>query len=135
MANRRSLKLHDYGISRKRYNELCAFCEQYPEMKDEIKYNTDTVKSKTITDMPMAPVRTGNQTEDLVIRRVELSIKCELIENAARKANEELTEYIIANVCYEKPIWYLTDIMKMPCSERSFRDIKRYFFYLLSQNR
>lgn len=135
MPNRRNLKLDDYGISRKRYKELCGFCEQYPEWKDELKYKTDILKSKEITDMPMAPSRSGNQQEDLSIRRVELESKCEIIEKTAKQVDNNLYQYIIKNVCYEKPIWYLTDIMNMPCSERAFRDKKRYFFFLLAQNK
>jgi hypothetical protein len=135
LANRRNLKLNDYGISSKRYKELCGFCEQYPEWVDELKYKTDILKSKEITDMPMAPSRIGNSQEDLAIKRTELQSKCEIIEQTAIEADADLYQYIIKNVCYEKPIWYLIDIMNMPCSERAFRDKKRYFFFLLSMNK
>jgi hypothetical protein len=135
LPNRRDLKLDDYGISRKRYKELCGFCEQYPEWIDELQYKTDILKSKTITDMPLPPSRVGNQQEDLAIRRIELQKKCEVIEQTAIEADADLYKYIIKNVCYEKPIYYLINTMGMPCSERSFRDKKRYFFYLLAKNK
>ena len=51
--NKRQLNLEKYGISGKRYKELCGFCEQYPEWVNELKFNRDTVRSVEITDMPI----------------------------------------------------------------------------------
>lgn len=133
--NKRNLSLKKYGISGKRYKELCGFCEQYPEWIEELKCKTDIVKSKQITDMPLPPSRVGNPQEDLAIRRVELQKKCELIEQTALEADAEFYQYIIESVCYEVPIKYLITIKDMPCSERAFKDKRRYFFFLLSQNK
>ena len=134
MANKRKLKLEDYGISGSRYKELCGFCEQYPEWVDELTYMANIVHSKVITDMPVHHGQ-SNPQEELAIRRAELSIKTELIEQTAIEADGDLYQYIIKSVCYRKPIWYLTDIMHMPCSDAKFRDMRRYFFYLLSKNK
>lgn len=133
--NKRELKLEKYGISSKRYKELCGFCEQYPEWVDELNYKNDTVGSKEITGMPIPPHNTSDQTGNLAIRRVELQKKCELIEQTAIQANSDLYQYIIKSVCYEHPFWYLQDIMGMPCSQRAFYDARRYFFYLLNKNK
>ena len=132
--NKRELKLEQYGISGKRYKELCGFCEQYPEWVDELKFKTDTVKSVEITDMP---VHHGNSdaTCNLATKRFELQKKCELIEQTAIQASGELYQYIIKSVCYECPFWYLRDIMGMPCGQSSFYDQRRYFFFLLDQNK
>ena len=134
MANRRKLSLSKYGISSKRYKELCGFCEQYPEWKDELMYKTNTVKSIKITDLPKGS-GPGKATENLAIRRNELQNKCELIERTAEQADPELKDYIIKSVAYEKPFWYLRDILGIPCSERTFFDSRRYFFFLLSENK
>lgn len=133
--NKRELKLEKYGISGKRYKELCGFCEQYPEWKDELKFKNDTIKSKEITDMPLPPLGASDQTGNLAIRRTELQEKCDLIERTALEASPDLYPYIIKSVCYEEPFWYLRDIMGMPCSQRTFYDHRRYFFYLLDQNK
>lgn len=133
--NKRALKLDKYGISNKRYKELCGFCEQYPEWIDELKYKTDTVKSVGIADVPLPSSQMGDQTSDLAIRRAELQKKCDLIEKTAIQASADFYPYIIKSVCYEEPFWYLRDIMGMPCSQRSFYDYRRYFFYLLDQNK
>lgn len=131
--DKRQLRLEKYGISGKRYKELCGFCEQYPEWIDELKYKTNALKSAGVTDMPIAHNTSSNQTRDLAIRRVELQKKCELIEQVAIATDSELYQYIIKSVCYEEPFWYLKDIMGMPCSRSSFYDKRRYFFYLLDK--
>lgn len=135
MANKRKLSLSKYGISNKRYKELCGFCEQYPEWKDELRYKTSTIKSVEITDIPKMSSASGKATEDLAIRRHELQEKCQLIERTAEQADPELKDYIIKSVAYEKPFWYLRDILGIPCSERTFFDSRRYFFFLLSRNK
>lgn len=132
---KRNLVLNSYGISPKRYKELCGFCEQYPEWKKTLKYENDTLKSKIITDMPIAPSGNGDQTGTLAIKRVELQQKCELIESTAKEASEDLWQYIIDSVCHEQSLNYLQTIKGMPCSRATFYDIRRYFFYLLDKNK
>lgn len=132
--NKRKLILEKYGISKKRYKELCGFCEQYPEWIEELKRNTNTVKSKEITGMPLQKYSTGDQTGDLAIRRAELQEKCKLIEQTAKQANEDLYQYIIKSVCYEVPYTYLQTVEEMYCDRTTFYDTRRYFFYLLDKN-
>lgn len=134
MPNKRELKLDDYGISSKRYKELCGFCEQYREWKDELEFKKDTVKSKCITDMPLA-TSGENATEALAIRRAELSSKCDVIESTAKQADKVLYQYIIKSVTEEVPCWYLEDIMGMPCCRKDFYAARRYFFFLLDKNK
>lgn len=133
--NKRKLNLSKHGISGKRYKELCGFCEQYPEWIDKLKYKTDTVKSKEITDMPIPPFGNSDQTGNLATERVELQKKCELIDQTAIEASADLYQYIIKAVCYEVPVRYLQMVDGMPCSTASFYDARRYFFYLLDKNK
>ncbi len=98
--NKRELKLEKYGITSKRYKELCGFCEQYPDWKIFLSNNKDTLRSKQIDGMPF--VNMGNvsdQTARLAIKRVEIEKKVELIENTAKEASPDLWEYIIKSVC------------------------------------
>lgn len=133
--NKRELRLEQYGISGKRYKELCGFCEQYPEWVDELKYKTDTVKSKEITDMPFASLGASDQTGNLAISRVDLQKKCELIEQTAIQASAEFYQYIIKSVCYEVPVNYLISYESMAISKSAFYELRRYFFYLLDENK
>lgn len=132
--NKRNLNLEKYGISSKRYKELCGFCEQYPEWINELKSNSDTVKSVEITDMPIYHSN-SDSTGNLAIKRAELREKCDLIEKTALQTSKDLCQYIIKSVCYEVPVTYLISCEGMPCSKSAFYDTRRYFFYLLDQNK
>lgn len=133
--NKRELNLSKHGISGKRYKELCGFCEQYPEWIDKLKYKTDTVKSKEITDMPIPPFGSSDQTGNLATERVELQKKCELIEQTAIEASADLYQYIIKAVCYEVPVHYLISVEEMPLGKSAFYELRRYFFFLLDKNK
>ena len=128
---KRDLKLSKYGIGPKRYAELRAFCEQYPEWKQFLASETNTVKSKVITDMPLSRDPMSNATENLAFRRSVHSCQCDLIERVAKQASEDLYEYIIKSACYELPVRYLIMVDNMPCSAATLYDMRRYFFYLL----
>lgn len=132
--NKRNLNLEKYGISGKRYKELCGFCEQYPEWKKQLKYSNDTVKSIEVTDMPITH-NNSDATGNLVMRRYELEKKCALIENTARQAGNDLSQYIIKSVCYEVPVPYLIAYEEMPLGKSAFYEMRRHFFYLLDINK
>lgn len=131
--NKRILKLVDYGISEKRYKELCGFCEQYPEWQEKLRFGMDTLKSQAISDMPRSFYGPGDSTGNLAVKRAELQKKCDLIEKTAQEAALELSPYVIKNVCYETPFCYLQAYEEIPCSRTAFYDKRRYFFYLLDQ--
>ena len=134
--NKRQLKLEKYGITSKRYKELCGFCEQYPDWKSFLLTNIDTVKSKEMDGMPYS--KTGSfssPTEDLAIKRAAIQDKVDLVEQTAKEASPDLWEFIIKSVCYEMPFWYIRDIAKAPVSQSAFYDSRRYFFCLLDKRR
>lgn len=133
--DKRKLKLDKYGISGKRFKELSGFCEQYPDWKKELSFMTDAVKSPLIDGIGSFGGDTSDSTGNLAIRRHEISRKCDLIERTAKQANKELAKYIIQSVCYELPLRYLICVEDMPCSRAAFYDARRYFFYLLDQNK
>ena len=132
--NKRNLNLEKYGISGKRYKELCGFCEQYPEWKKLIQYNTNALKSVEITDMPTSHGN-SDQTGNLAIKRAEAKEKCNLIEQTADEASKEFGKYIIKSVCFEVPVNYLIQCDEMHLSKSAFYELRRYFFYLLDKNK
>lgn len=133
--NKRELRLEKYGISGKRYKELCGFCEQYPEWKQSIKEKS-ILKSAKIDNMPKNKVAyRQSQTEQLAIELVQREKKCAFIESVAQKASEDLWEYIIKAVCYEVPITYLITVENMPLEKSAFYELRRYFFYLLDKEK
>ena len=133
---KRALSLQKYGISAKRYKELCGFCEQYPEWKEELLDLEPSVKFQRIDGMPYSKTNNiSDETSGLAIKRVALLNKIELVEETAKEASQEMWEYIIKSACYEQPFWYLRDVAKIPMSQATFSDRRRYFFYLLSKKR
>lgn len=134
--NKRELRLEKYGISRKRYKELCGFCEQYPDWKLELEHNKDALKGRQLDGMPFLPAgHTSDTTAMLAIKRESMQKKVDLIDSIAKEVDPDLWTYIIKSVCYEQPFWYIRDIMKIPCSENSFFDRRKYFYYLLDQRK
>lgn len=134
--NKRNLRLEKYGISGKRYKELCGFCEQYPEWKQAIKFNTDTLHSPEITDMPLAPHdNMDDATSRLAIKRAYMSQCVDLVDNTAKQAGGDLSKYIILSVCYETNVTALRHIHGMPLEKSAFYELRRYFFYLLDKNK
>ena len=131
--NKRPLQLQKYGISGKRYKELCGFCEQYPEWKSELALMTH-LKAVQTTGMPSSG-NIGDPTANLAMRRAGLESKVDVIERTAKEAAPQLWEYIIQSVCYGKPYHYLVAKMGMPSSDKPFYTQRRYFFYLLDRRR
>lgn len=134
--NKRQLKLEKYGISKKRYKELCGFCEQYPEWKFFLANNQDTIKSKQIDGMPYSNMGSkSDPTSQLAIKRAAIQSKVDLIESTAKEASPDLWECIIKSVCYEVPYWYIQQIMEAPTNHNSFYAVRKYFFYLLDKKK
>ena len=98
---KRALTLQKYGISSKRYKELCGFCEQYPEWKEELLELEPSVKSRRIDGIPYSQTNNiSDETADLAIKRTALLNKIELVEETAKEASQEMWEYIIKSACY-----------------------------------
>ena len=93
---KRTLTLQKYGISSKRYKELCGFCEQYPEWKEELLNLEPSAKSQKIDGMPYSQTNnTCDETSELAIKRMAISKKIKLVEDTAKEASPEMWEYII----------------------------------------
>jgi len=143
VPNKRDLKLDKYGISGHRYGELKNYCLQYTEWRDELKYNTTTVGSKVITDMPICH-GPGNPMENLVDRRMELEEKCALVEQNLIKAigdlyngdMEELYPRVLKSIINDHISYaYLDDVCNIPCGCNKYKAIRRYFYFLLSKSK
>lgn len=133
--NKRDLKLDKFGISKKRYKELCGFCEQYPEWKaslDEYAF----VKGVSYSQSPRSQTNNiSSPVEDAVIRNERYLANVQLIERVAKKADPDYYQFIIDSVCYEVPLKYLINVKGMNMSEFPFYTRRRYFFFLLDQEK
>lgn len=131
--SKREIKLDKFGISRKRYKELCGFCEQYPEWKSALK-DYSFIKGVSYDPSPKSITNAINSpVEDATIKMDRFISNCNIIEEAAKKADPENWEFIIDSACYELPINYLITVKGMNLSQFPFYKRRRYFFYILDQ--
>lgn len=134
--DKRKLRLEKYGISSKRYKELCGFCEQYPDWKAFIANNKNPLKGQSFDGMPFSKTNNNSdQTANLAMKLASMEEKIKLIEDTAKEAAPDTWECLIKSVCYEQPFWYIRDIIGIPLNSSSFYDRRRYFFYLLDKKR
>ena len=132
--SKRDIKLDKYGISRKRYKELCGFCEQYPDWKKAIA-DYSFIKPAFKTSEVHASGGTNDPTYESAIKLDRYIDNCELIERVAREADPEFWEFIIKSACYEVPLNYLISVEGMNLSQFPFYKKRRYFFFLLDRER
>ena len=140
MSKRWIINLERYNISKRRYLELINFCMQYPEWRAELEYTQDALKSPTMSGMPRSG-EMSDTTSNLAVKRIDLQIKCELIEQLAIKCCPDAYRELIKNVseeCYsyesmENKLMHTGDIM--PISKYEFYGCRKLFFFLLDQAR
>lgn len=124
-----------YNISKHRFYELYHFCLQYREWKDMLAYKTDTLKSPSLSNMPIAKGGISDKTSELAIDREDISKKVKLLENTAKETDENLAPYIIKAVTNEGITYnYLSTRMDIPCSKNTWYKIRRKFYYNLNEN-
>ena len=133
--NKRNLRLEKYGISGKRYKELCGFCEQYPEWKKKIADYPYIQGLRHHDKSEIKPEGISDPTFNAAIKIERYESNCKLIEETAKKAAPKEWEYLIKSVCYEVPLTYLLSFEHMPLSQSAFYERRRYFFYLLDKEK
>jgi hypothetical protein len=123
----------NYDISKKRYKELCGFCEQYPDWKQELK-NYTLIHSPEITGMPKGNHQ-SRPTEEYALQMERYLANIQLIEDVAKMADPEFWMEIIKSACYEVSATYLIGMDEMPLSKSAFYYRRRKFFYLLDKKK
>lgn len=127
----RDMTWEDYGISEHLYAELKAFCLQYEEKKSKIRYG--------VTGISYSPLGTEGgslQTEETAIQNAIYQKDCELIEQAAIRANAEIYQYIIKSVTLDlsyKFIEYDESLGRIPVGKTEFYAYRRLFYHYLHQ--
>lgn len=128
----RNMNWDDYGISKNRYKELKAFCMQYDEKKNKIKYGLSSNQSD---GQPKAR-STESQVERQAIENSIYIKDCAMIEEAAVRANPEIWRYIIKSVTlglsYEF-IEYDEEQGKIPVGKTDFYAYRKLFYHNLNK--
>lgn len=128
--SKKDLALKKYNISKERYRELKYFCLQYEEWKKQLSLCA-SLQVPQLTGMPGGKNKISNPTADAAVKRSELMEKCAFVEQAAIEADAELYPYLLKNVTQGIPYEY----MPVPCCRQKFYNVRRKFFYKLSQKR
>lgn len=126
----RDMTWEDYGISKDRYDELRAFCLQYEEKKSKISRG---VGAMNYDGMPKSNYK-ENSLEAKAIRNVMYQKDCEMIEQAAIAASEEIYPYIIKSVTNDlsyRFIEYDENLGRIPMGKTEFYATRRKFYYFL----
>lgn len=126
----RDMTWDDYGISKHRYQELKAFCLQYEEKKNKIRYGLSAVQSD---GQPRAH-NTGSQVENQAIENVNYQKDCAMIEEAAVRANPEIYRFIIKSVTLGLAYEYIEYDQidgRIPVGKTDFYAYRKLFYYYL----
>lgn len=124
-----------YWIDKHRHYELKHFCLQYPEWKRAYAgFNDPSVPLSTIERVPTSNLP-GDPTAKRATMKACLSEKINLIEKAAREADQYLCDYILKAVTENLSYTYLKSKLDIPCGKDMYYDRYRRFFWLLSEAR
>lgn len=123
-----------YRIDRHAFLMSYHYCLQYQRWKDE--YNTVMNTSRGIdyaADRVQASPA-GDSLERTAIRMADLSQRIDMIDETARQAGGDLYKYLLIAVTNEGVGWkYLRYTMGMPCERTKYYQMRRHFYYLISQ--
>jgi hypothetical protein len=124
-----------YYIDKHRHYELKHFCLQYPTWK---KLHDEALES-CITAAKLERESSTNIPSDITakygIRRARYAEYIKLVEDTAKKADEDLWYYILRAVTEGLSFPYLKTVMEIPCGKDMYYDRYRKFFWLLSAMR
>lgn len=126
----RDMTWDDYGISKYRYQELKAFCLQYEEKKNKIKYGLSSMNH----DGTAVSGGIGRPTEQQAINNDKYLKDIRMIENAAVRANPGIWKYILKSVTQGLPyefIEYDDKLGRIPVGKTEFYAVRRKFYHCL----
>lgn len=118
-----------YWISKHRHYELKHFCLQYPAWK-KVCTNLDECGVST-SSLDLVPSGAADNSSDttarLAVKKAYYSRRIDLIEKAAKEADEYLHTYILKAVTEELSYTYLKSRLNIPCSRDTYYDRYRKF--------
>lgn len=124
-----------YWIPKHRYYELKHYCLQYPEWKKKLLELDNVLKAGISSEIRGSDI--SRSSENLAIKRYELSRAMELVEECIRTATDELKlqPYIFKAVTEGIPYVQLQAGYSIPCGPDMYYDAYRRFFWLLSERK
>lgn len=124
-----------YWIDKHRHYELKHFCLQYPTWKRTYKALEQLGMTMTTYEHTPSNGALSDVTAKYAMRKHYYSSKIELVEKAAKAADQDLYLYILKAVTEGVSYTYLRSRMGIPCGRDMYYDRYRKFFWLLSESR
>lgn len=120
----------EYGISKQRYNELRAYCLQYPEWKSEAAslatIGAQDYQQHARGSMPSDPILAA------VERREQLMANVFFLEAVARSIDQgEWFTAIIQNCCMGKPLSCIDPVLMPTANRNAYYNARRRFYIAL----
>ena len=112
--------------------ELKHFCLQYHEWKNLV-FSRGGISSKSFEWHGHRQSEFVDPTGDEVIFREEAQKNIDMVETAAKDADDVLGDYILEAVTDGVSYTYLRMVEDMPCSRDRFYICYHKFFWILSQ--
>jgi len=124
-----------YWIPKHRYYELKHYCLQYPEWKKKLSELNTMLVAYGPSEIHGSDI--SRSSENLAIKRYELSRAMELVEECIRTATDELVlqPYIFKAVTEGIPYVQLQAEYAIPCGPDMYYDAYRRFFWILSERK
>lgn len=124
-----------YYIDKHRYYELKHFCLQYNEWKKEYaKCEESVIFTSQLDRLPSNNVP-SDLTAKYAMQKAFYQQRIQMIEIAARDADDFLYPYILKAVTEGLSYTYLKTKLDIPCGRDMYYDRYRRFFWLLSEAR
>ena len=124
-----------YYIDKHRYYELKHFCLQYNEWKKEYTKCDEAILFVSRLDRLPATNTPSDLTAKYAMQKAFYAQRIEMIEMAARDADDFLYPFILKAVTEGLSYPYLKTKLNIPCSRDTYYDRYRKFFWLLCQER
>lgn len=124
-----------YWISKHRHYELRHFCRQYPEWKRAYTLLDESViRSAVVSNLPSSNTP-ADPTGNVAVQKLSILKKIDMIENAAERADRELSYYILKGITEGMSYTQLKSKFNIPCGRDMYYDRYRRFFWLLDKER
>ena len=122
-----------YYLQSYRYLELKAFCRQYQSWQVGLR-SCYGFKANNFDSSPIKGSEHSDPTERAVEMAEKYRLKIDMVELAARQADESLASYILLNVTQGLGFDSLERMGKRPpCGVNQFYEARQKFFWILDQ--
>lgn len=128
-------KRNKYWIEKHRYYELRHFCLQYPIWKKAAASLDSLAKRPADLNLFVKDSNINKPVEKCAEARAFYLDRMRLVEEAAKKSDEDLAPYILKGVTEGLSYDILLARSGVPCSKDTYYDRYRKFFWILNKTR